>query len=250
LNDSSKSIDSLDEKLKQSTTDKTEADDEDKSCRNGSNFERMIREGNKETKEEAKDLVLVKMNFEKHDSKGTSFDKEDRENGNVCHNGVDTNKDHVATNDLEVGGLEDENTEPVDNLPSLCDDLAELKRRLKNVAQREDMTQNVTQKEDGKVKLNSALQRRRSSQDIFERIDNYRGGDGEVKLKDLVLFLRGVYDNIDDNFEVMLLLNQLSLTGEKRMSLKEWLAMIGDLCEAGWDATEHEHEFDQLTEED
>ena len=39
-------------------------------------------------------------------------------------------------------------------------------------------------------------------QDIFERIDNYRGGEGEVKLKDLVLFLRGVYDNIDDNFEV------------------------------------------------
>ena len=39
-------------------------------------------------------------------------------------------------------------------------------------------------------------------QDIFERIDDYRGGEGEVKLKDLVLFLRGVYDNIDDNFEV------------------------------------------------
>ena len=28
--------------------------------------------------------------------------------------------------------------------------------------------------------------------------------------------------------QVMLLLNQLSLTGEKRMSLKEWLAMIGN----------------------
>merc|ERR1712037_181285 len=26
--------------------------------------------------------------------------------------------------------------------------------------------------------------------------------------------------------------------------------MIGDLCEAGWDATEQEHEFDQLTEDD
>ena len=39
-------------------------------------------------------------------------------------------------------------------------------------------------------------------QDIFERIDNYRGGEGKVKLKDLVLFLRGVYDNIDENFEV------------------------------------------------
>ena len=24
----------------------------------------------------------------------------------------------------------------------------------------------------------------------------------------------------------------------------------GDLCEAGWDATEQEHEFDQLTEDD
>ena len=40
-------------------------------------------------------------------------------------------------------------------------------------------------------------------QDIFERIDSYRGGEGEVRLKDLVLFLRGVYDNIDDNFEVV-----------------------------------------------
>ena len=43
-------------------------------------------------------------------------------------------------------------------------------------------------------------------QDIFERIDNYRGGEGEVKLKDLVLFLRGVYDNIDDNFEVRIVI--------------------------------------------
>ena len=27
-------------------------------------------------------------------------------------------------------------------------------------------------------------------------------------------------------------------------------SLSGDLCEAGWDATEHEQEFDQLTEED
>ena len=26
--------------------------------------------------------------------------------------------------------------------------------------------------------------------------------------------------------------------------------LLGDLCEAGWDATEQEHEFDQLTEDD
>ena len=43
-------------------------------------------------------------------------------------------------------------------------------------------------------------------QDIFERIDNYRGGEGEVKLKDLILYLRGVYENIDDKFEVVLLI--------------------------------------------
>ena len=68
-------------------------------------------------------------------------------------------------------------------------------------------------------------------QDIFEMIDNFRGGDGgSVKLKDLIRFLRGVCENIDQNFkvgaffnsyfflliiQVTLLLNQLSLHGEK-----------------------------------
>ena len=40
-------------------------------------------------------------------------------------------------------------------------------------------------------------------QDIFEKIDNFRGGDGgAVKLKDLIRFLRGVCENIDQNFKV------------------------------------------------
>ena len=40
-------------------------------------------------------------------------------------------------------------------------------------------------------------------QDIFEMIDNFRGGDGgSVKLKDLIRFLRGVCENIDQNFKV------------------------------------------------
>ena len=40
-------------------------------------------------------------------------------------------------------------------------------------------------------------------QDIFERIDNFRGGEGgAVKLKDLIRFLRAVCENIDQNFKV------------------------------------------------
>ena len=40
-------------------------------------------------------------------------------------------------------------------------------------------------------------------QDIFEMIDNFRGGDGgSVRLKDLIRFLRGVCQNIDQNFKV------------------------------------------------
>ena len=41
-------------------------------------------------------------------------------------------------------------------------------------------------------------------QDIFEKIDNFRGGGdgGAVRLKDLIRFLRGVCENIDQNFKV------------------------------------------------
>ena len=47
-------------------------------------------------------------------------------------------------------------------------------------------------------------------QDIFERIDNFRGGEGgAVKLKDLIRFLRAVCENIDQNFKVF---NYLNLT--------------------------------------
>ena len=45
-------------------------------------------------------------------------------------------------------------------------------------------------------------------QDIFERIDNFRGGEGgAVKLKDLIRFLRAVCENIDQNFKVFNFLN-------------------------------------------
>lgn len=166
---------------------------------------------------------------EEHD-----LNEEDYENANS----KPIENDHEAMN--EVDDFEKENSDSLDNLP-MGGDIAKSRSRFQN---------SKLQQEKKGVETNPALQRRRSSQDIFERIDNYRGGEGEVKLKDLVLFLRGVYDNIDDNFEVMLLLNQLALTGEKKMNLKEWLAMIGDLCDAGWEGTEPGQDFDQLSEED
>ena len=132
---------------------------------------------------------------EEHD-----LNEEDYENANS----TPVENDHEAIK--EVDDFEKENSDSVDNLPMG-------RSRFQNAK---------LQQEKRGVETNPALQRRRSSQvvqfqiilssselssgpflqDIFERIDNYRGGEGEVKLKDLVLFLRGVYDNIDDNFEV------------------------------------------------
>ena len=143
---------------------------------------------------------------EEHD-----LNEEDYENANS----KPIENDHEAMKDVD--DFEKENSDSVDNLPMG-------RSRFQNAK---------LQQEKKGVETNPALQRRRSSQvdaqfkiilssselsfghpiflpalnlflhqDIFERIDNYRGGEGEVKLKDLVLFLRGVYDNIDDNFEV------------------------------------------------
>ena len=65
-------------------------------------------------------------------------------------------------------------------------------------------------------------------QDIFERIDNYRGGEGKVKLKDLVLFLRGVYDNIDENFEVVSALSSSSMIHHLLIFCRGVYDAIGD----------------------
>lgn len=142
LNDSSKSIDILDEKLNQPKTDRIAGDDEDKS-----NFKQTILEENKERNGEAKDQVLLKRSFEKENLNGSSFDEEDHENGNVCPHSVNTNKDPMVTNDLAVN-----DSEPNDNF-LVCGDMAALNKSFKNLAQRKLG-----------VEMNSTLQRRRSSQ--------------------------------------------------------------------------------------
>ena len=200
LKDSSKISDNLNDNSNQLTMEKI--DNMGNSYQNG--FAKMTMKGNKETEEGTKEIVPVKSDLEIRVLKATDSDFE---NNNDC--------DHLETN-------KSEDEEPIDNLP-VCEDLAKLKTRLTNVAQKEEKIQNLAPHEEKRVGVNSVLERRRSSQvllslkwchklvfeiillqDIFERIDSYRGGQGYVKLKDLVLFLRGVYDNIDDNFEVIL----------------------------------------------
>ena len=46
------------------------------------------------------------------------------------------------------------------------------------------------------------VERRRGSQDIFERINEFRGGNGEVRMQDFVQFLRALSEGIDENIEV------------------------------------------------
>merc|ERR1712156_262226 len=100
------------------------------------------------------------------------------------------------------------------------------------------------------MSLDRCLERRRSSQDIFERIDNFRGGEGgAVKLKDLIRFLRAVCENIDQNFKVTLLLNQLSLNGEKVVSLREAVELLEEVADAGWDGNT-DIRLEELTERD
>ena len=167
LNESSKSIcNSLDENPNQSKTDMIEADDQDESSKNGSSFTEMIIKENKETNEEAEELYLVKSNLEKQHLLASSFDEEDHENGNAFHI-VDENNDDVEIHHVEIHDLEADNLEPKEpNVNSLvCDDVAELKKGFTNLAQKEV----VAKKEEGGVEMNSALQRRRSSQVMRKR---------------------------------------------------------------------------------
>ena len=141
------------------------------------------------------------------DKENDNIEEEDNLNEEDYENANSTPIENDHETIKEVDDFEKENSDAVDNLPMG-------RSRFQN---------SKLQQEKRGLETNPALQTRRSSQvevqlkiifssselsfepflqDIFERIDNYRGGEGEVKLKDLVLFLRGVYDTIDDNFEV------------------------------------------------
>ena len=142
LKDSIKISDNLNDNSNQLTMEKI--DNMGNSFQKG--FAKMTMKGNKETEEGAREIVPVKSDLEIRVLKATDSDFE---NNNDC--------DHLETK------LEEEDEEPIDNLP-VCGDLAKLKTRLTNVAQKEEKIQNLAPHEEKRVGVNSVLERRRSSQ--------------------------------------------------------------------------------------
>ena len=143
LKDSSKISDNLNDNSNQLTMEKI--DNMGNSYQKG--FAKMTMKGTKETEEGAREIVPVKSDLEIRVLKATDSDFE---NNNDC--------DHLETNKSE-----EEDEEPIDNLP-VCGDLAKLKTRLTNVAQKEEKIQNLAPHEEKRVGVNSVLERRRSSQ--------------------------------------------------------------------------------------
>ena len=57
-------------------------------------------------------------------------------------------------------------------------------------------------------------------QEIFKKI--YENHNEEVYLKDVVVFLRKAYENIDDNHDVKILLDQYDISGDRVLTFNEF----------------------------
>ena len=57
-------------------------------------------------------------------------------------------------------------------------------------------------------------------QEIFKKI--YENHNEEVYLKDVVVFLRKAYENIDDNHDVKILLDQYDISGDRSLTFNEF----------------------------
>lgn len=68
--------------------------------------------------------------------------------------------------------------------------------------------------------------------DLFVKID--KEDDGAIYLKDIVLYLRAMNEDIDKNLEVKVLLDQYDTNGDDQVGLGQFSEIIGELEEAGW----------------
>jgi len=67
---------------------------------------------------------------------------------------------------------------------------------------------------------------------LFEKID--QEDDGEVYLREVVLFLRAVNEDIDSNLKVKVLLDQYDTNGENILTFPMFCDIMGELEEVGW----------------
>merc|ERR1711962_1685965 len=83
--------------------------------------------------------------------------------------------------------------------------------------------------------------------ELFEKID--QEADGEVYLRELVLFLRAVNEDIDKNEKVKLLLDNYDIKGENVLHFQQFCDIMGELETAGWKKAEEKKEV-EVTEDD
>ena len=99
-------------------------------------------------------------------------------------------------------------------------------------------------------------------QEIFKKI--YENHNEEVYLKDVVVFLRKAYENIDDNHDVKILLDQYDISGDRELTFNEFAVslylfsnsllistfqqIMDDLCSHGWklEAAEESEDIDEV----
>lgn len=86
-----------------------------------------------------------------------------------------------------------------------------------------------------------------ADQELFEKID--QEDDGEVYLREVVLFLRAVNDDVDNNLKVKNLLDQYDTNGEDVLRFPQFCDIMGELKECGWKKADEKKEA-ELTEDD
>jgi len=83
--------------------------------------------------------------------------------------------------------------------------------------------------------------------DLFQKID--LEDDGIVYLREIVIYLRAMNEDIDVNLEVKVLLDQYELNGEEELKFKNFCEIMTELEEAGWKKA-REKSADQVTDID
>merc|ERR1712083_496190 len=83
--------------------------------------------------------------------------------------------------------------------------------------------------------------------ELFQKID--QEDDGIVYLREIVIYLRIMNEDIDDNLKVKFLLDQYESNGEEEFKFKHFCEIMAELEEAGWKKAK-EKTADQVTDID
>merc|ERR1712193_376451 len=83
--------------------------------------------------------------------------------------------------------------------------------------------------------------------DLFSKID--LEDDGIVYLKEIVIYLRAMNEDIDTNLEVKALLDQYEINGDEELKFKHFCDIMAELEDVGWKKAA-EKTADQVTDLD